>query len=256
MKLVTMQRIKELIPYSHDHQHVLSQSLRLKRAALGDDADELALRVAETIEFGRGDLADHMHEEEAALLPLAYATNSITDEDAMRVAREHLQTRVMLARLEHSPADAELALEVANQLHDHVRWEERELFAHLQEHGLARSDSDSSRAPLSESIKQIDRLEEQGTRSVSSAHLSVSSTRLIEGRGLEPTLTQHDSVLTVTEGSGTLSINDVDINLSSGQAVVIPAETQHSIVASGGGLSFTVVHRRRSASPALPELPQ
>ena len=127
-----MKRIEALIPFSHDHQHGLANALRLRRAAESGDTVAVQSEVASFLEFARGELAEHMRSEEEQLLPAVLGHGVLSDDDLLRVGREHASMRLAVSRLADAPDDADLALHAATLLHDHIRWEERELFESWQ----------------------------------------------------------------------------------------------------------------------------
>ena len=129
-----MRRADWLIPYSHDHQHGLAHALRLRRAVESDDDLLRTAAVTEVLQFGRDELEPHMHREEAELLPIAAGHGCVTSDQVARMANEHLRLRTLLARLADLPTDTSAATELAALLHDHIRWEERELFEAWQAH--------------------------------------------------------------------------------------------------------------------------
>jgi mannose-6-phosphate isomerase-like protein (cupin superfamily) len=109
-----MKRHTSLEPFSRDHNVGLNLARRLSR--------EGSVAFPELRDAWRSELQDHFREEERLLLPLC-------DEDSReRLLREHAQ----IAQLaEEGETDAEARL-VGDLLHDHIRWEERELFVALE----------------------------------------------------------------------------------------------------------------------------
>jgi hypothetical protein len=120
---VGMKRSPELAALSHDHHHALDVARRLRRAS-DEDLGEV---VAYLDEFWRTQGAEHFAQEERALVP------GLVDSDAWRdgVARmlaEHETIRAGVATVE----DVDAAHALGDLLHDHVRFEERELFGLLE----------------------------------------------------------------------------------------------------------------------------
>lgn len=87
--------------------------------------------VAEFVNVWRSELREHFDDEERLLLPL---TNSA--ELRARLKSEHAALRDMARRCEQEPdrcaADLEFLGTTGQRLHDHIRWEERELFEVIQ----------------------------------------------------------------------------------------------------------------------------
>ena len=120
-----MQRSEALAPLSRDHHQALETALRLRRAT--DETVDAALARLNAFWVGVG--RRHFEIEEELLLPV------LSDERwtamAERVRAEHADIRARAAALEHEPA-VEAARELGERLNAHVRFEERELFAHLE----------------------------------------------------------------------------------------------------------------------------
>ncbi len=135
-----MKRIDALIPFSHDHQHGLAHALRLRRAADAGDVDAFQQTITEFLAFARDELAPHMRAEEETLLPVVFEHGIASDEQLLRVAREHAALRAHVAALTDAPDDRERAGAAAALLHDHIRWEERELFEAWQRALAARDE--------------------------------------------------------------------------------------------------------------------
>jgi len=123
--LVAMKRSPALVALSRDHHHALDTARRLRRAGAGDlDAALAHLRA-----FWEPEGRRHFEIEEALLLPALPDTDAAWREAATRVRAEHDEIR---ARVE-SVSDEASAHELGRALHDHVRFEERELFALLEQ---------------------------------------------------------------------------------------------------------------------------
>ncbi|MBC7461525.1 MAG: hemerythrin domain-containing protein [Thermoleophilia bacterium] len=251
-----MRRIEALIPYSHDHQHALANAHRLRGAAADAGADELAQVVEQTLAFAAQKLAEHLHHEESILLPQLAALGVVTDDQVDRIAREHLALRTLHVRLAEQPGDRALAATFAAALHDHVRWEERELFQSWQERLTA------------EQREHIDALTEAPTPGASQvscqAPVAPGTTGLALGElnatcvTLAPGATQggsadRDVALVCIAGSGTLeltSTNDADggsaAELAPGSTHLLAAHAARVVTAADAGLTLVTVHRRRS----------
>src|SRR5689334_2352619 len=108
-----MKRSPELQPLSHDHHHALDVARRLKRATEADLEDVRAYRDRFWAERG----AAHFDEEERM-----FNAGNVPAEMLDRMLREHAQIRAATVA---SVAEAHA---LGTLLHDHVRFEERELF--------------------------------------------------------------------------------------------------------------------------------
>jgi hypothetical protein len=118
--LIAMKRSAALIPLSRDHHVALELALRLKRA--DGDVGEVAGLYQRFLE-GRG--GAHFATEEA-VLPSAIAGDPDWDRMCERMRDEHQRMRAAAI------AGAEDARRLGELLADHVRFEERELFVHLE----------------------------------------------------------------------------------------------------------------------------
>jgi hemerythrin-like domain-containing protein len=128
-------RHARLIPLTHDHHHALAQARRLRIAAGGDGADLLA-RATEFFRFFHDETIRHFREEEEIVFPLG-----IGDERAQpllaRVMLEHLQLHAYVAsmgeQIDAGKISPEVAIQLADALEAHIRFEEGEVFPQLEE---------------------------------------------------------------------------------------------------------------------------
>ena len=120
-----MKRHDALEPFSRDHYAglVVARHLML-------DQNEASLRAC--VEYWNREMQDHFQEEERLLAPLA------TPEMAQRMKQEHnvIREKILAAQTHHPDSD-ELR-EMGQTIHDHIRWEERELFPLLEKTELGR----------------------------------------------------------------------------------------------------------------------
>jgi hemerythrin-like domain-containing protein len=125
MQTRRVQRSQALAPLSRDHHQALETALRLRRA----DDDTLDSALARLSSFWAGIGRRHFEIEEELLLP------ALADERwlamAERVRSEHADIRRRAAALEED-ASVDAARELGERLNAHVRFEERELFGHLE----------------------------------------------------------------------------------------------------------------------------
>ena len=129
-----MHRSAALVQLSRDHHHALQVALRLRRA----DAASIDDAVAELAAFWEPRGRRHFELEEALLLPALPADDAVWARATARVRAEHAGIRGRLAALGNVEGAARVvaANDLGDALHDHVRFEERELYG-LLEAGLS-----------------------------------------------------------------------------------------------------------------------
>lgn len=117
-----MKRSPFLQDLSRDHHAALSLANRIAKA---EDEGVLAALMIEVPEKFRRELEPHFRQEEQGfLVQLAQVGEAALVE---RTLAEHRQLRELASRLDHGDRSALKGFGVA--LRDHVRFEERELFA-------------------------------------------------------------------------------------------------------------------------------
>ncbi len=126
-----MKRHPSLQPLSRDHHEALLQVQMLRSAAEGSPDDRQLARVRFR-DLWNGWFRDHLVLEERRLPPLIPAAG-----DVDRLREEHDDIRFLAEEFvrgaaESDPAGA-LMLRLAERLHDHIRWEERQLFPAIEE---------------------------------------------------------------------------------------------------------------------------
>lgn len=148
------------MPLSRDHYMGLVQGQHLIKAASESNVDRRAA-VAAFIDVWDTHLAGHFDDEERLLGPLA---------DEARLARlleEHHRLRAMAdeARQQRRTVDpdAQWVREVGQALLDHIRWEERELFASIQSTRSAELDALREEAERIEASRPRSIERDQGT---------------------------------------------------------------------------------------------
>jgi hemerythrin-like domain-containing protein len=139
-----MRRSDALAPLSRDHHQALNAALRLRRA----DASRIGGAVDHFSAFWRHGQV-HFEIEERLILPALPGDDAEWTAGIERVAREHAAIRRRATELLSAGAEqrVELAHELGELLNDHVRFEERQLFALLEERL-----SDDELAALGESV--------------------------------------------------------------------------------------------------------
>jgi hypothetical protein len=121
-----MKRDEALRPLSREHLAALLAAKRLREAA------ELGAATDGFLEFWHGDGMRHFRVEEEVLLP-SWAAQAAVDRDGVhRMLDEHLAIRREALRLEAGEATLAEVQALGDLLHDHVRFEERELFPKIE----------------------------------------------------------------------------------------------------------------------------
>ncbi len=117
-----MKRAEALQPLSREHLVALLAAKKLREA---EDVDTAA---REFLTFWERDGRRHFRIEEEVLLPGWAAHGEIDRAGIARMLDEHLAIRREALRLEAGELSLDQARELGDLLHDHVRFEERELF--------------------------------------------------------------------------------------------------------------------------------
>jgi hemerythrin-like domain-containing protein len=120
-----VKRSAALTALSHDHHHALDVARRLRRAEPADLESALAYLRAFWEPRGRR----HFEVEEDVLFGALPATDAEWAAAVDRVRAEHDDLRARIATVDGPDA----AHELGRLLHDHVRFEERHLFALLED---------------------------------------------------------------------------------------------------------------------------
>jgi hypothetical protein len=125
-----IQRHESLAPFSRDHYGGLVQARRLIKAA-GDDDVARRKVLCEFVDAWDREIAGHFRDEQRLLLDV------MSEDDRERLLREHRQLTDFAARARElrrqTDPDAETLKQIGEALERHIRWEERELFARLQD---------------------------------------------------------------------------------------------------------------------------
>ena len=136
-----MKRHPCLHPLSQHHHFALIQALEMRRAAEAPVEKRKAAverQADKFIAFWHKTGVVHFRQEEEILLP-AYARHTRLDQDAgiMRLLADHAEIRAVVQefekrRSEKLPIEAEAMVRFAKLLHDHVRFEENEVFPRIE----------------------------------------------------------------------------------------------------------------------------
>lgn len=122
-----MKRAEALRPLSREHLKALLAAKHLR------EASDLEEATGSFLEFWRGEGQQHFRVEEEVLLP-TWAMHAPVDRPRVaRMLEEHLAIRGAALRLEAGEVPLGELPEIGTLLHDHVRFEERELFPIIEE---------------------------------------------------------------------------------------------------------------------------
>lgn len=119
-----MKRHNALAPLSRDHHHALVIARRLRHASEATAADA---RQA-FLEYWRADGQRHFREEEDILLPSYAGHGDVEAPIVARVLIDHVRIRRLADELAAGTAPIGALHALGEQLGEHVRREERELF--------------------------------------------------------------------------------------------------------------------------------
>jgi hypothetical protein len=123
-----MKRHAALQDLSRDHQLLLMQARHIRWLEEGHPrADSFDAVLAGLLTFWQSDGELHLREEEAVLMP---ALNALP-QHMQRFYEEHAALRHAIVQLQ-TQHDAPTLFAFGRLLHDHVRWEERDLFEQAQ----------------------------------------------------------------------------------------------------------------------------
>lgn len=121
-----IKRSKELAPLSREHHEGLLLGWKIKQG-LKNGTDHRV--IAEYIQwFWKNDLQEHFRKEEEVLAPHLPAENKLL----IRMNEEHDDIRARIYLLVQI-TDEDLFLQLSNAIHDHIRFEERELFPYAEQ---------------------------------------------------------------------------------------------------------------------------
>lgn len=120
-----IKRSKELVPLSKEHHEGLLFGWKIKQGL--QNGTDLAL-IADFIQwFWEADLAEHFRKEERVLAVHLPADNA----HVLQMKEEHEQLEA-LVHLSAMVRDEDIFLQLADGIHDHIRFEERVLFPYAE----------------------------------------------------------------------------------------------------------------------------
>jgi hemerythrin-like domain-containing protein len=117
-----MKRAEALQPLSREHLAALLAARKLRQA------EDLEVAAREFVAFWEKDGRQHFIIEEDVLLPGWAAYGELDRPGVTRMLEEHLAIRREALRLEAGELTLEQVHAFGDLLHDHVRFEERQLF--------------------------------------------------------------------------------------------------------------------------------
>ncbi len=121
-----------LIPLSHDHHHGLALALRCRKHALGQinpgNPASIEACAAEAARFLNENLTSHFEAEETVLFPLMAAYDECRELVA-RLEDEHRKFRRLVACSAEAGGPRKFLFDFGDLLEQHIRSEERRLFA-------------------------------------------------------------------------------------------------------------------------------
>ncbi len=148
-----MLRDKNLIPLSHQHQHVLALCVRIQRASPIPDINLPAWQEEIALLF-RAEIGVHFAAEEAIIFPAARRFEELVPL-VSELMDEHTSFRDSFSRAQKGGLSADELSRLAQRLSEHIRKEERQLFERMQ--ALLRSDELTSLgAELAQALSEAD----------------------------------------------------------------------------------------------------
>ena len=130
-----MRRDRGLAPLSEEHHHGLVFALRIERELPAASDEEVEQLYSQLLRFWSRGLLPHFHTESECLLARLIRHRPVDDPQIQRLHRDHLSMYGLVSRMKDAAAPdkrREALREFGAALHDHIRWEERELFETAQ----------------------------------------------------------------------------------------------------------------------------
>ncbi len=130
-----MKRDERLVRLSREHHHGLVMALRIRRELPSATDEQAAALYSDLLRFWSAGLLNHFQAENGCLLARVARHDDDGLQQAGRLQREHreMEELVHAMRAASGMADRRTALaRFGEQLQDHIRWEERELFQWME----------------------------------------------------------------------------------------------------------------------------
>lgn len=135
-----MKRHEALQDYSRDHHFFLLEAREIRWSLEGGHHGRPARHVVISfLRFWKHDGLIHLREEEEILLPRyrTYASSSVAGRHITRIRDEHAWLRAnvetLRRRVDQHVSFEDLLGEIGRHVHDHIRFEERTVFQHMQQ---------------------------------------------------------------------------------------------------------------------------
>ena len=123
-----LKRYQAIVSFSKEHHFGLLLVWKIRQ---GLEKGVNAERISNYVEyFFKEDLEKHFKDEEQLL----FSRLPVDDVLRKRAEEEHQSIYKLVKDIDENKNDTELLAKLANELEKHIRFEERELFNHLQNH--------------------------------------------------------------------------------------------------------------------------
>jgi iron-sulfur cluster repair protein YtfE (RIC family) len=123
-----LKRHQALVPYSWDHHAGLMFILNIRKGLKNNIASDRITQYA--LFFFNEDLKQHFRDEELNLFPLLPTNNLLR----IQAEHEHHHIYHLIEKMDSDKSNSALLTEFSDTLDNHIRFEERILFPHIQNH--------------------------------------------------------------------------------------------------------------------------
>lgn len=131
-----MKRLKQLYYLSWDHRTVLLECFNILKYIKTYSDEETSTKKNSIINLYENDLLLHFRTEEEVLLPRLILKKEANLDLIRKTFDDHLLIHSLIVLLRKEQSDIQkiksILKELSRTLNDHIRFEERELFQHLQ----------------------------------------------------------------------------------------------------------------------------
>jgi hemerythrin-like domain-containing protein len=130
-----MKRDERLIRLSREHHHGLVMALRIRRELPGATDEQAAELYSDLLRFWSAGLLNHFQAENGCLLARIAHRDDEGLRQAGRLQREHREMEELVETMRSTPdmtKRRDALGRFGEQLQDHIRWEERELFQWME----------------------------------------------------------------------------------------------------------------------------
>ncbi len=128
-----IKRSKELVYLSRDHHDGLLLCWKIRTGLRNNIQPERI--AAYVIDYMHNELEEHFREEEFYVYPLLPKTDKLIQ----LAISQHSSLRVRVLQLSGNRTDTALLTAIAEELDEHIRYEERELFPYIEQNARAGS---------------------------------------------------------------------------------------------------------------------